>query len=104
MNGRGKIVGYKLCLPSAVFKTLKWSAIALPSVCCCTHSRNRSSVKHYVCWSYDFLRRRPFLSKDARKDNDFGDLVAKKLIDKIEELVKLLSNSLKMTSLHQYAG
>jgi hypothetical protein len=56
-----------------------------------------------VFWSDYSPNGRPRQSKDWRKDNNLGDEVDVKLAEKNEELVNLLSNTLKMILPHQYA-
>jgi hypothetical protein len=102
-NSRGEILGYKICLPSAVFETFRRSAAALPRICCRTHCRDGSSVRHWVVWLDYSPKGRPNLSKDYREDNNSGDGVAVKWVKENEELVKLLSYTLRMISPHEYA-
>jgi hypothetical protein len=49
-NSRGEVLGYRICLPPAVFGILNRSEAALPRPRCCTHCRDRSSVRHRVVW------------------------------------------------------
>ncbi len=46
---------------------------------------------------------RPCLSKQYREENESGDRVAERWIEENEDLVKLLSHTLKMNSPHEYA-
>jgi hypothetical protein len=102
-NSRGEILGYRIRFPSAVFGTFRRTAAALPRICCRTHCRDKSSVRHWVVCSDYSPKGRPRLSKDYREDNDSSDGVAVKLVEKNEELVKLLSDTLRMISPHEYA-
>ncbi len=102
-NSRREILGHRICLLFAVFGTFRRSAAALPRIRRRTHCRNRSSMRHWVVCSDYSLKGRPRLSKDYRKDNNLGDGVAVKWVGENEELVKLLSHTLRMISPHAYA-
>jgi hypothetical protein len=102
-NSRGEILGYSICLHPAVFGTFRRPAAALPRICCRTHCRDRSSVRHWVVWSDYSPKGEPSLSKQYREKNDSGDGVAKWWIEENEELVKLLSHILKIVSPYEYA-
>ncbi len=102
-NSRGEILGYRIRLPPAVFGTFRRSAAALPRIRRRTHCRDRSSVRHWVVWSDYSPKGRPRLSKQYREENDSGDGVAQRWIEENEELVKLLSHTLRMISPHEYA-
>jgi hypothetical protein len=57
-NSRGEVLGYRIRLPPAVFGTFRMPAVALPRIHCCTHSRDRSCVRHLVVWSEYSLKGR----------------------------------------------
>ncbi len=103
MNSRGEVLGYRIRLPSGVFETFRRSAAALPRSRRTTHCRDRSSVQHWVVWSDYSPKGRPRLSKQYREANGKGDGVAVKWIEENQELVRLLSNTLRMISPHKYA-
>ncbi len=56
-----------------------------------------------MVWSDYSPKRRPYLSKQYRVKNDLDDGVAKRWIEENEELMKLLSHTLRMISSHEYA-
>jgi hypothetical protein len=56
-----------------------------------------------MVWSDYSITERQGLSKNSREDNNLGDGVAVKGVEKNEELVKLLSHTLIMISPHEYA-
>jgi hypothetical protein len=102
-NSRGEILGYRICLPPVVFGTFRRSAAALPKIRRQAHCRDKSCVTHWTVWSDYSKKGRPFLSREYRKANGSGDRVAKRWIEENEELVKLLSHTLRMISPHEYA-
>jgi hypothetical protein len=102
-NSRRDILGYRICLPSAVFGTFRMFAAALPRICRCTHCRDRSSERHWVVWSDFSPKGRSRLSKDYGEDNNSSDGILVKWMEEYEELVKLLSHSLRMSLPCEYA-
>ncbi len=71
-NNREEILGYRILLPSAVFKTFRWSAAALPRICHHSHCKDRSHVKYRMVWSDYSLKRSQRLIKYYREDNYSG--------------------------------
>ncbi len=57
-----------------------------------------------MVWSGYSPKKRPRQSRDRREDNNLGDGVAVKWAEENDELVKMLSHTLRMVSPHEYAS
>ncbi len=97
------MLGYRIQLPHAILGIIRKLTSVLPRICCCTHCRDMSLVRHCVVWSDYSPKVRPHLSKEYREEIDLGDGVAKWWIERNIELLKQLSRTLRMISPHEYA-